>query len=144
MGRKPDQGLTAPQLQAVEGLIQGMSISDIAQQIGVHRTTIHNWLNKQIFQDALDRQRTAIKAGLRARFMGLVDPGFKAIEKALEEGDGNLALKLFEKVGIYRLTISEEISEEYDTSNLSKEEALDLARLVSKVRTKRSGSEDPE
>jgi hypothetical protein len=52
----PDPVLSTVQLEAIAALATGQTIA-AAQQTGVHRATLHNWLKIPVFSAALDRSR---------------------------------------------------------------------------------------
>ena len=54
-------------LKAIEYIIQGYTISDVAKMVKVHRSSIYNWLDDYGFKAELNRQRQEIKDGAKER-----------------------------------------------------------------------------
>ena len=48
-----DKRLTEQQRQAVEALLAGWSVREVARLVGVHRNTVYYWLKQPAFQEAL-------------------------------------------------------------------------------------------
>ena len=54
-------------LKAIEYIIQGYTISDVAKMVKVHRSSLYNWLDDDGFKAELNRQRQEIKDGAKER-----------------------------------------------------------------------------
>jgi transposase-like protein len=76
--RRPDP-LSPTQLQALELLLQGHSISQTARQLGVHRSTIHEWCRHPQFAGARERYQTDVLERLHS----LADPSLALLERIL-------------------------------------------------------------
>lgn len=76
--RRPDP-LSPIQLQALDLLCQGHSISQTARQIGVHRSTIHDWCHHPQFAGARDRYQSDVLERLHS----LADPSLALLEQIL-------------------------------------------------------------
>jgi transposase-like protein len=76
--RRPDP-LSPAQLQALELLLQGHSISQTARQLGVHRSTIHDWCHHPQFAGARHRYHTDVLERLHS----LADPSLALLEQIL-------------------------------------------------------------
>ena len=55
---------------AIPNLVSSKSVSEAAELAGVHRKTIHRWLNDEAFREAYEEQRDAVafyaRSGMRA------------------------------------------------------------------------------
>jgi len=67
-----DKRLTEQQRQAVEALLAGWSVREVARLVGVHRNTIYHWLKQPAFQEAL----------ARAEAEASTDPALQALRAA--------------------------------------------------------------
>lgn len=117
-------------------LIQGETITATAKAVGVSRKTMYRWIEDRRFAAELERERNAIRQGLRARFSALADPIYTALEGALESKDGAVALRLAEKLGVFDLIAPDDDGDAYDTSDLSPQEAIQFAQFLTRVRRK--------
>lgn len=61
-------------LKAIELILKGNTIADVARIVGVNRKTIYNWLDNKEFKAELDRQTTALKNGIDKKLLSNVEP----------------------------------------------------------------------
>jgi transposase-like protein len=95
------EGLTPDQRQALAMMLAGTKGSKIARELGVHRTTLHRWRKKHAgFTAAFNRWAEFQKDTAKAGLMELTETALAALRKAMEAGDGRLALKYFEGMGL--------------------------------------------
>lgn len=67
--------LTDKQIQAIELIVQGESISDVAKLIGVSRTTVSTWKNKdELFKAELDKSLQALKSDVETQILNNINP----------------------------------------------------------------------
>lgn len=67
--------LNDKQIKAIELLVQGESISDVAKIIGVSRTTVSTWKNKdELFKAELDKSIQALKSDVETQIMNNINP----------------------------------------------------------------------
>ncbi len=59
--------ITDVHLKAIEYIIEGKSMTDIAKICGVGRATLYNWLDNKDFKAELDKQRQDIKINIEAK-----------------------------------------------------------------------------
>ena len=59
--------ITEKHYRAIEYLVEGRSITDIAKLIGVERKTIYNWMDKGEFKAELHKRKQGIKAEAEER-----------------------------------------------------------------------------
>lgn len=66
--------LTDKQIQAIELITQGENLSDVAKLIGVSRTTVSTWKNKdEMFKAELDKSLQALKSGVETQILNNVN-----------------------------------------------------------------------
>lgn len=61
-------------LKAIELILKGNTIADVARIVGVNRKTIYNWLANDEFKAELDRQTTELKNGIDKKLLTNVEP----------------------------------------------------------------------
>lgn len=67
--------LNDKQIKAIELLVQGESISDVAKIIGASRTTVSTWKNKdELFKAELDKSIQALKSDVETQIMNNINP----------------------------------------------------------------------
>lgn len=67
--------LNEKQIQAIELLVQGENITDVAKIIGVSRTTVSTWKNKdELFKAELDKSIQALKSDVETQIMNNINP----------------------------------------------------------------------
>lgn len=76
--------LTGAQLQAIEALLEGKSITDTASIVGVTRQTVHAWLNTSAFTQAIEQgQRDIMRAAVR-RLTAMLDRSVSEVQRLVE------------------------------------------------------------
>lgn len=112
--------LAGEQRTAMEQLLLGKSICDVATASGVARTTIYRWLKKDPnFQAVYNQWHEEMRESCRSRLLMLSDKAAGAIEKALDGGDARSALQLLKAIGLLaptppRPTDAEDVKREAD------------------------------
>ena len=81
--------LTAQQLQVVDALSNGATLTTAATQAGIHRNTIANWRNSADFREALAIAHHERAVLYRDRAVDLADLAFEAIRKVLTNPDSS-------------------------------------------------------
>ncbi len=82
------ENLTTQQLRAIELLIAGANVSDVAKEIGIARQTVSKWLNQDAhFQAELNTRRFELWNGLTDRLRGLLPKALEVVENELQNGD---------------------------------------------------------
>src|SRR5205807_2282667 len=93
--------LSPAQRTAIERLTSGSTLVDSALAAGVNRTTLYRWLkNDPAFLAAYNAWQQDALATARGRLLALTDSAVLAVGKAMGKGDGRLALRLLERMGI--------------------------------------------
>jgi len=75
-----DQKLTIRQIRVITALVTGASIEEAADQVKVNRASVHRWLRKPDFRDALDLAR---KDAIRLAFSKLDQAVSEAADKLI-------------------------------------------------------------
>ena len=87
--------LTPPQLQVVDALSNGASVTAAAAQAGIHRNTIANWrLNSPDFREALAIAHHERAVLYRDRAVDLADLAFEAIRTVLTDPNSSPSIRL--------------------------------------------------
>ena len=102
-GEEAPETLRPKQQRALELLVGGMPVEKLADEVGVHRSTVYVWLKKDsAFQAAHNQWLEQLDVEARSRSKVLMRKAGDAVEKALDGGDGRLGLRLLEKMGIVK------------------------------------------
>jgi hypothetical protein len=91
-------GLTAQHLLAVDLLVAGVKVGEVATRLSVRRETIWRWQAMPEFQAQLRRIRAEFRATLGDRVQRLFDKSLDVIEQSLDEGDPQAATDVFKTV----------------------------------------------
>jgi uncharacterized protein YecA (UPF0149 family) len=86
--------LSTAQLDAVVYLAAGISVSATAQQLDVHRATIHNWLKLPEFQAEVRQAREDHAEYLQAKLKEIADLALDTIRQTLTDPAVSPAVKL--------------------------------------------------
>ena len=93
-------GLSRPQLVALEAIGSGTTVTEAARLAGVDRTTIHRWKRKDYpFQAALNRLRRDQEREVESRLGRLVHDALGTVEAAVAAGDVRAALTVLKGMG---------------------------------------------
>lgn len=85
--------LSQEQLNAIEHLLQGKSDAATAEAVGVVRTTIWEWRNRNpVFIAELNRQRGELWDEARERLKALANRAMDVVEQQLDSDDPKIAL----------------------------------------------------
>jgi len=76
--------LSPVQMRVVVALAQGMSISDAAEFAGVHRVTIHRWLQNPAFDAAVKQTRDQYVENIKHEFQSLTGLAVIKLRKLLD------------------------------------------------------------
>lgn len=103
---KRRHGLTVEQLNAIDLLVCGEVDREVALAVGVHRTTVTNWRNKDPdFQAELNRRRKEIWSSSVDRLRSLLPVALDALEHELQHGKdrARVALEVMRIAGFYEI-----------------------------------------
>ena len=93
--------LSPGQRKAIERLTSGSTAVEAATAAGVGRSTIYRWMKEDpAFIAAYNAWQRDLLATARGKMLALTDVALVALGKALGQGDGKLALRVLEKMGI--------------------------------------------
>jgi hypothetical protein len=81
----PFDGLAPLQAQVAAALASGATVSAVAAQTDVHRSTIHNWLKEPAFRQAVDQARKDYAESLRAQLAELSGLALDTIRQVLTD-----------------------------------------------------------
>jgi uncharacterized protein with von Willebrand factor type A (vWA) domain len=119
LSKKGEAGLGPEQQRALELLLEGKSVVEVAKAVGIHRGSLHRWMKHDaVFVAAYNQWHEQMRDGSHSRLMMIAERATGAVEKAIDAGDGRLALRLLEKMGVVKEremgpTDAEEIEEQW-------------------------------
>ena len=86
--------LTPIQSQVVAGLLAGKSVSAVARENGIHRSTIYNWRHEQpYFTLVLDQARSRHRTAMYDLAQDLAEQALETVQELLASEDANLRLR---------------------------------------------------
>lgn len=88
-----ETGLTPQQEYACIMLAGGYSITDVAEKVGVNRSTIYQWQSNLAFVCYFNRQSKAIKDEVKNGVMGLCQQAIETVRDILTNGNETTRLK---------------------------------------------------
>jgi len=101
MKRSSKAEVTVDQAKAIEMLGKGHKAMECAKAAGVSRMTLYRWMHKDAnFIAAWNAWRRMQVKVARSRLLGLTNTAIDAVETSLTAGDGKLAVKVLERMGI--------------------------------------------
>jgi len=104
--KKQQKSLSIEQLNAIDLLVMGKSDREVAEAVGVHRTTVTGWrLYSPHFQAALNRRRKEVFGAAVDRFRSLLQKSLDVVERALDEGDSKVAMEVLKMAGFGEMDI---------------------------------------
>jgi predicted transcriptional regulator len=126
--------LNEKQIQAIELLVQGETISDVAKLIGVSRVTVSTWKNKdELFKVELDKRLQSLKDDVETQIMNNINPlTSKLIKIALKSNSDKTSLDAI----IYTLNrvLGTPTNKVQDISNdNSKEDIVDIDDMLNDI-----------
>ncbi|MGO9895122.1 MAG: SEC-C metal-binding domain-containing protein [Bryobacteraceae bacterium] len=86
--------LTLQQLQVVDALSNGATLTDAAAQAGIHRNTIANWRSSDDFRAALASAHHDRAVLYRDRAVDLADLAFEALRNVLTDPKSSPSIRL--------------------------------------------------
>jgi hypothetical protein len=94
--------LSVAQLNAIDCIVTGKSITQAAESLNVSRRTVSRWVNcNPYFIVVLNAKRREIWSGAHERLRGMVDKALDVMEVALDGGDAKVAVDVLKAVNIY-------------------------------------------
>jgi hypothetical protein len=77
----------------MEMLLHGSSDQQVAQRLGVERSTIYRWRRWRVFAKELQRQRDELHKQTTHRLRSMFDPALEVLQKLLASSDPKVALR---------------------------------------------------
>jgi transposase-like protein len=90
---RDDQRLIPRQHQAVGLLVRGMTVTDVARELGVHRSTIHRWLDDPDFRLKLEARREELLTSMLDQQLLASRMATTKLIELLESEDERVALR---------------------------------------------------
>ena len=87
------QGLTPQQEQAAESITAGLSVQEVADRLGVHRTTLWHWRNLETFQAYLNALRADAQSHRVLAIGALQEKAIQTVQQLLESKSEGVALR---------------------------------------------------
>jgi hypothetical protein len=135
------EALDARQEKALDSLLAGETATAASKAAGVHRSTVHRWLQRDFhFIAALNEMRQANRVASVARLEALSEKAIAVVERRLDGNDGRTALTLLRGLG---LLDGAELPGSPDAEVLEAENAADVARRTSVSRRSLMTNYDP-
>ena len=88
-----EDGLSRYEQRALDRLLRGDSVSSVAEEIGVHRSTIYRYFKREPFMRAYREGRRQATENAVARLQALTSEAIEAVERVLVCGDPALELR---------------------------------------------------
>ena len=86
--------LTPVQSRVIAGLLAGQSVSAVARQNGIHRSTIYHWrLEHPYFKTVLDKARSRQQTAMFDLVQDLAEEAIEVVSGLLSSEDVNLRLR---------------------------------------------------
>jgi transposase-like protein len=86
--------LTPIQSQVIAGLLAGQSVSAVARENGIHRSTIYHWrLAHPYFKIVLDKARSRQQTAMFDLVQDLAEEAIEVVSALLSSEDANLRLR---------------------------------------------------
>ncbi|MFN7939378.1 MAG: SEC-C metal-binding domain-containing protein [Bryobacteraceae bacterium] len=105
------QSLTAIQLQVIEALSSGLSVTAAADAAGLHRTTVHHWSrNIPEFRDTLAATKQAHIDIHRDAMNSLAEPSIAILRNIIQDESASPALRVRTALAIIKFVTTPEKS----------------------------------
>lgn len=92
--------LSGEQTKAIYAIAMGGSVTSVAGEIGVHRSTMHRWMNDLDFKAELNLHRKEMALALDGQAQALALKAMVVLDEALDDGDRSVAIAVARGVGI--------------------------------------------
>lgn len=96
--------LTAPQLQALGLILQGLTLAETADRLGVNRSTVHRWANGNVhFMRCLQAGRRRHFAEVTDRVRGLFHPSIDQLQTILSSHEAAAPVRLRAALAVLKM-----------------------------------------
>ena len=103
---KSEQKLSVEQLNAIDLLVTGKTDQEVADLVGVSRSTVTGWrLYNPTFAAELNKRRKEVWGAAGDRLRTLLLKAFDAVESALDAGDVKAALEFLKVAGVNNIKL---------------------------------------
>ena len=131
--------LTPEQINALERLLVGETVTATAKAVGIDRSTLHRWLRKDFeFQAAFNRRKREIAEAVQVRLLSVADKAAAVVGNAVEHGNLNAALAVLRGMGGLSGT---PVSAGCEDPEILREEAESVREEAELVRAERKSSQ---
>ena len=95
------QDLTPMQERAIELLVRGFTDREVAEMLGVSRTTVTMWKRNKRFRETLDQREAEVFGPSFSGVKELVPLAVDVLQKALKKGNTKVALEIVKMSGAF-------------------------------------------
>ncbi|MDD2541057.1 MAG: phBC6A51 family helix-turn-helix protein [Desulfuromonadaceae bacterium] len=121
---EPPADLVIQKQRAIQLLLEGKAVVQVAEEIGVDRTTVYRWLKEPSFIAERNRQANELRDAAQSRLRALISKSVDVVERQLEAGNLKAALAVLKSTGMMAL---DKPDTETDEGRLVKREVEKLA-----------------
>lgn len=86
--------LTARQTKAIELLLIGTSIKEVANTVNVSRGTVYRWLDQPNFQSTINKEKNQVVERLSLALASLGQKAVKTLEEALDDSTAGTSVRV--------------------------------------------------
>ncbi len=126
--------LSEKQLMAIDLILSGKVDREVAEAVGVSRSTISDWRNgNYVFQAELNKRRREIQEAGREKLRRIRNKALDTVEKAIEEGDVKTALEILRLTGIEQEDLKAIGSDNPETLEEQRRDAEEWSRKLENI-----------
>ena len=92
--------LSVRQSEAILCLVSGETITQVAEIVGVHRSTIHRWMSEAEFTAEFNANRLELHESADARLLSLVEDAIDLVAGAIADGSTDTAIVVLKGMGL--------------------------------------------
>ncbi len=139
------KALTPQQINALERLLAGETVTAAAEAVKIDRSTLHRWLREDyVFQARLNQAKRELAEAIKARLLRVADKAAEVVGNAVDQGNLNAALAVLKGLGAHPGMVvtpgpedpevlrkwAEQAQEEAELMKAEREHALLMRRLI--------------
>jgi len=95
--------LAVQKQRAIQLLLEGKAVSQVADLVSVDRTTVYRWLKEPSFVAERNRQANELRDAAQSRLHALVGKSIDVVERQLAAGNLKAALAVLKSTGMMQL-----------------------------------------